>query len=569
MERARRPWLALAVLCLGTFAVLLDTTIVNVALPSLITGLHASLDQALWVVNAYLLVFAALLILAGRLGDLFGPRRLFTAGLAVFALASAACGAAASPGQLIVARIVQGIGAAALTPQAMVIIQQIFPREKMGAAFGVSFSMVGLAAVSGPALGGVLTTYLSWRWVFYVNLPIAAAGIALAYLFVPEVRTVRRPRLDVVGVLAASAGLAAVSYGVIEGQRYSWGEVAHGVTIPEIIVAGAVLLAGFAAWERRHRDPLMPLGLFRSRTFTIMVVLSVVVQFALQSMLLVNAVNLQSVLGFTAVRAGLTGLPLTVVMTALAPFAGRLTDRLGGKYVLMAGLMVYAAGIAGVTAAASVHATSLTFAPALAVAGLGMGAIFAPLATMGMSAAPPALAGAASGVLNTGRQLGATLGGAISGAVLATQLATGLHSRALAAARTLPAGARQPFVNGFTRAAHTGLQVGRGQAGARIPADTPAALGPRLEQLAHDVFAGAYIAAMHPTLAISVALLIAGALGCLLLRRPAGVVDAAPAPPRHRQAEKPLAVATASDRRRSCPDTMIRSNQAPPGSEEP
>jgi EmrB/QacA subfamily drug resistance transporter len=546
MERTSRPWLALAVLCLGTFAVLLDTTIVNVALPSLITGLHASLDQALWVVNAYLLVFAALLILAGRLGDLFGPRRMFTTGLAVFALASAACGAAASPGQLIAARIVQGIGAAGLTPQAMVIIQQIFPREKMGAAFGVSFSMVGLAAVSGPTLGGVLTTYLSWRWVFYVNLPIAAAGIALAYAFVPEVRTARRPRLDVTGVLAASAGLAAVSYGVIEGQRYSWGEVAHGVTIPEIIIAGVVLLAGFAAWERRHRDPLMPLALFRNRTFTIMVVLSVVVQFALQSMLLVNAVNLQSVLGFTAVRAGLTGLPLTVVMTALAPFAGRLTDRLGGKYVLMAGLMVYAAGIAGVTAAASVHATSLTFAPALAVAGLGMGAIFAPLATMGMSAAPPALAGAASGVLNTGRQLGATLGGAISGAVLATQLATGLHARALAAARTLPAGARQPFVNGFTRAAHTGLQVGRGQAGARIPA----ALAPRLEYLIHDVFARAYITAMHPTLAISVALLIAGALGCLLLRRPAGTAGTAPAPPRHRQSEKPLAVATASDRRR-------------------
>jgi EmrB/QacA subfamily drug resistance transporter len=507
-----------------------------VALPSLITGLHASLDQALWVVNGYLLVFAALLILAGRLGDLFGPRRLFTAGLAVFALASAACGAAASPGQLIAARVVQGIGAAALTPQAMVIIQRIFPREKMGAAFGVSFSMVGLAAVSGPTLGGVLTTYLSWRWVFYVNLPIAAAGIALAYAFVPEVRTARRPRLDVAGVLAASAGLAAVSYGVIEGQRYSWGEVARGVTIPEIIIAGVVLLAGFAAWERRHRDPLMPLGLFRNRTFTIMVVLSVVVQFALQSMLLVNAVNLQSVLGFTAVRAGLTGLPLTVVMTALAPFAGRLTDRLGGKYVLMAGLMVYAAGIAGVTAAASVHATSLTFAPALAVAGLGMGAIFAPLATMGMSAAPPALAGAASGVLNTGRQLGATLGGAISGAVLATQLAAGLQARALAAARTLPAGARQPFVNGFTRAARTGLQVGRGQSGARIPA----ALAPRLEYLTHDVFARAYITAMHATLAISVALLTAGALGCLLLRRP-GAAGPAPAPPPHREAEKPLA----------------------------
>ena len=552
MEQAtrplRRPWLVLAVLCLGTFAVLLDTTIVNVALPSLLTGLHASLDQALWVVNGYLLVFAALLILAGRLGDRFGPRRLFTAGLALFAIASAACGAAQSPGELIAARVVQGVGAAALTPQVMVIIQRVFPRERMGAAFGVSFSMVGLATVSGPALGGVLTTYLSWRWVFYVNLPIAAAGIVLAYLLVPDVRPAGRPRLDLGGVLLAGTGLAAVSYGVIEGQRYRWGTVAYGVTIPQIIIAGAVILAGFALWERRHREPLMPLGLFRSRTFTIMVVSSAVVQFALQSMLLVNSVNLQSALGFTAVHAGLTSLPLTVAMTALGPFAGRLTDRFGGKYVLMAGLVIYAAGIAGLAAVASVHATSLTFAPVLAVAGLGMGAIFAPQAAMGMSAAPPPLAGAASGVLNTSRQLGATLGGAIAGAVLATHLAASLQARALTAASALPAQARRPFVAGFTRAAHAGLQVGRGQAGTRIPAGTPAVLARELGRLTHDVFARAYITAMHPTLAISVALLIAGALGCLLLPAPRS-----PVPPPSRAADSaaggtPPALAPAAPR---------------------
>src|SRR6266542_1610683 len=428
MTQARRPWLSLAVLCLGTFAILLDTTIVNVALPSMITGLHASLDQALWVVNAYLLVFCSLLIMASRLGDMFGPRRLFSAGLAVFAVASALCGAAQSPGQLIAARVLQGIGAAALTPQAMVIIQAVFPRERMGAAFGVFSSMVGLAAVSGPVLGGVLTTYLGWRWVFYVNLPIAAAGIALAYTAVPEIRTGRRPRLDWFGLLLASAGLADVSYGLIEGQRYDWETVVLGVTIPEIIGAGVVLLAGFRFWEQRHREPLLPPGLFRSRTFAIMVTLNLAVQFALQSMLLVNAINLQSVLGFTAVHAGLTGLPLTVALTAVAPFAGRLTDRLGGKYVLMAGLAVYALGIAGVAAVSSTRATSLTFAPVLLVAGLGMGAIFAPMITMGMQAAPPALAGAASGALNTARQLGAVLGGAVTGSILASQRAAGRGS---------------------------------------------------------------------------------------------------------------------------------------------
>jgi EmrB/QacA subfamily drug resistance transporter len=531
MGKPARPWLSLIVLCLGTFAVLLDATIVNVALPSIITDLHASLDQALWVVNAYLLVFAGLLIVAGRLGDMFGPRRLFVIGLALFAAASALCGAAQSPGQLIAARVLQGVGAAALTPQAMVIIQAVFPRERMGTAFGVFSSMVGLAAVSGPTLGGVLTTYLSWRWVFYVNLPIAAAGIVLAYRFVPDVRTGRRPRLDLIGALLATTGLSAVVYGVIEGQRYDWGTVRYGITIGEIIGAGLVILAAFVAWERRHREPLMPLGLFRSRTFAIMVLLNVVVQFALQSMLLVNSINLQSVLGMTAVRAGLTSLPLTLALTALAPFAGRLTDRFGGKYVLMAGLVVFAAGIAGIAAVSSTNATSLTFAPVLAVAGLGMGAIFAPLASEAMRAAPARLAGAASGVLNTGRQLGGTLGGAITGAVLASQLTAAMHLRAVADAHLLPAAARPGFVAGFAQAARSGLQVGRGQSVASPPHGVPPRLVTELRQLIRDVFTHGYIAAIRPTLAISVAVLLAGAAGCLLLRRHTAAPTAVTIPP--------------------------------------
>jgi EmrB/QacA subfamily drug resistance transporter len=525
-----RPWLVLIVLCLGAFAILLDTTIVNVALPSLITSLHASLDQGIWVVNAYLLVFCALLILASRLGDMFGPRRLFIAGLAVFAVASALCGAAQSPGELIAARVVQGVGAAALTPQAMVIIQTVFPRERMGAAFGVFSSMVGLAAVSGPTLGGLLTTYLSWRWVFYVNLPIAAAGIAAAIAFVPAVRTGRRHRLDLGGVLLATSGLSAVTYGLIEGQRYDWGVVAGRITIGEIIAAGTMLLAAFALWERRHREPLVPLGLFRSRTFTIMVVLNLVVQFALQSMLLLNSINLQSVLGFTAVQAGLTSLPLTLALSALAPFAGRLTDRFGGRFVLMAGLAVYGLGIAGVAAVASVHATSLTFTPVLLVAGLGMGAIFAPLATMALRAAPPQLAGAASGVLNTGRQLGATLGGTISGAVLASRLSSAARTLAPAAARALPPAARPAFTGGFAQAAKAGLQVGRGETAVHLPPGAPAPLAAQIQRLAHDVFGHSYIAAMHTAMIIPVALLLAGSAACLLLRRTTNPGAPPPAP---------------------------------------
>ena len=518
-EQARRPWSALVVLCLGTFAILMDGTIVNVALPSLITGLHAPLDQALWVINSYLLVFAALLILASRLGDMFGPRRLFVAGLALFALSSALCGAAQTPGQLIAARVLQGVGAAAIAPQAMVIIRSLFHGRQMGTAFGLFSSMIGLAAVSGPVIGGLLTTDLSWRWVFYVNLPIAAVGIALSYVFVPEIRTGRKHRLDLVGVILAAVGLTAVCFGVIEGQRYSWGTVKYGVTIPEIIGAGVVLLAGFVAWELRQREPLIPLGLFRSRNFAIVVALSLGVQFALQSMLLVNSINLQSALGFSAIHAGLTGLPTTLAMTSLAPFAGRITDRIGGKFVLAVGLALYAVGIAGVATVASVHATSLTFAPVLLVAGFGMGAIFAPLSTVAMHAAPQHQAGAASGVVNTSRQLGGTLGGAVAGAELASGLASALHNHAVSAAASLPAAARPRFVGSFAAAARAGLQVGRGQVSARLPAGTSRSDAAHLQQLIHQVFAASYIQAMHWALAVPVAILAVGALACLAMRR--------------------------------------------------
>jgi len=530
MKPSQRPWLIMVVLCLGTFAILLDTTIVNVALPRMITDLRAPLDQAVWVVNAYLLVFCSLLIVASRLGDMFGPRRLFITGLALFALASALCGAAQSPGELIAARVAQGIGAAALAPQAMVIIQAVFPRDRLGAAYGLVSSMVGLAAVSGPTLGGLLTTYLSWRWVFYVNLPIAAVGIALAHRYVPEVRASRRSRLDLTGALLATSGLSAVVYGLIEGQHYAWGRVARAITIPEIIAAGVALLAGFALWERRHAQPLVPPSLFRGRTFTIMVVLNLVVQFALQTMLLVSSINYQSVLGMTAVQAGLTGLPLTLALTTVSPFAGRLTDRFGGKYVLMAGLVVYAAGIIGVAAAASARATSFTFIPVLLVAGLGMGAIFAPLLTIALRAVPPAAVGAASGVLNTSRQLGATLGGAVTGAVLASRFAVALHADAAARAGSLPAAARSPFIALFTHVARTGLHVGPGQFAVRVPRGTSATLITQLHHLITSVFADGYITAMRYTLAAPVALLLAGAAISLLLRtRQALIPDLQPA----------------------------------------
>jgi EmrB/QacA subfamily drug resistance transporter len=522
MQGLGNAWLALLVLCLGFFVVLLDATIVNVAIPTMLVSLHASLDQILWVVNAFLLTYAVLLVSGGRLGDILGPRNLFVVGLGTFAVASAFCGLAQDANQLIAARAIQGVAAAILSPQTLVIVSAIFPAQRRGAAFGILAGVTGLAALAGPTLGGVIVTYLDWRWIFFVNVPIGIVGIVLTFLFVPDLRPGKRHRLDLVGVALASAGLFGVVFGLIEGPRYEWGAVAGSwVTIPEVLVAGAILVGVFAVWERFQREPLVPLALFRNRNFSIMVWLGALWQFALLGFLLTTTINLQSVLGMSAVRAGLTTIPFTLCMVLMGPFAGRLTDRIGGRRILMLGFVLFAGGIAGVALVASTTSTSLTFALPLAVAGLGLGCVIAPLTTEAMREVPPLLSGAASGLLNTSRQVGGAMGGAvIAGAVLQGQLTSVLHDRALTASALLPAAVRPTFINGFAGAARGGLEVGRGQSGgAHFAAGLPTQTTQLVQRLVHDVFVNSYVSAMRPTLLLAAATLLLGALSSSLIVR--------------------------------------------------
>src|SRR6202051_4986456 len=263
MAQARtNPWLVLIVLTTGFFMILLDTTIVNVAIPAMSAGLNTTLDQILWVLNAYILVYAVLLITAGRLGDLFGQRNLFAAGLVIFTAASAACGLAQDPNQLIAFRVVQGVGGALIWPQTLAIITTSFPREQRGAAFGVWGAVAGLAATAGPTVGGWLTTDFTWRAIFYLNVPIGSAVLIAAFLIVPDLRQGQRHHLDLVGVLLSSAGLFGIVYGLIEGQPKNWGAVLGPITIWETIAAGVVVLGTFLFWESRQKEPLLPLSLF-------------------------------------------------------------------------------------------------------------------------------------------------------------------------------------------------------------------------------------------------------------------------------------------------------------------
>src|SRR5712664_4024933 len=275
MAQARsNPWLVLLVLTMGFFMILLDTTIVNVAIPAMSSnkgdGLNTTLDQILWVLNAYILVYAVLLITAGRLGDLFGQRNLFALGLFVFTVASALCGLSQTSTELILARILQGVGGALLTPQTLAIIASLFPPERRGAAFGIWGAVAGLATITGPTLGGAIITYLGWRWIFFINVPIGIGALIATFAIIPDLRPGRHHGWDVVGVILATTGLFGVIFGLIEGERFNWGEIgSYVVTIPEVIVAGVVLLVLFVIWERYQAEPLVPLSLFDERNFAV------------------------------------------------------------------------------------------------------------------------------------------------------------------------------------------------------------------------------------------------------------------------------------------------------------
>jgi EmrB/QacA subfamily drug resistance transporter len=525
------PWVVLLVLTFGFFMILLDTTIVNVAIPNMLTSLHASFDQILWVLNAYTLVYAVLLITSGRLGELFGPRAMFMTGLIIFIAASAACGFAQSSEQLIVYRVIQGVGGAILTPQTLTMIASIFPPEKRGAAFGVWGAVAGLAAIAGPTLGGWLTTDFSWRWIFFVNLPVGIIAFVLAYLLMPELTVHRRHQLDIVGVLLASAGLFSLVFGLIEGQRYGWGRMtaaggfsigpvqASFVSIPTILLAGVVLLAAFVWWEARQEEPLLPLSLFKDRNFSVANLVAGIVIFGMFGLFLPMTLFLQSVLGLDAVHAGFVFVPMTLISTFVAPFAGRLTDRINGKWLLSGGLALFALGFGLLIWVASLHSTGLSFTLPLLVAGVGMGCTFAPMTTLAMQNVPPARAGAASGFLNTVRQVGGAIGSAIIGAVLQNRLSVDLKSQAVhyaAQIHGLPpaalAKARHGFISGFSHAASSGFEVGRGQTGGTVAKNVPTQVAQQFKVLGVEVFHHAFLLAMKPALSLTIAALAISAV---------------------------------------------------------
>jgi EmrB/QacA subfamily drug resistance transporter len=533
------PWAVLGVLSLGFFMTLLDLTIVNIAIPNMLDKLHASLNDVLWVLNAYALVLAVLVITCGRLGDLIGQRTMFVAGIALFTVASAACGFAPNPDTLIAFRAVQGLGAAMLMPQTLALITIIFPAERRGAAFGIWGAVAGAATIAGPTLGGLLVSAFDWRWIFFVNLPIGVVVFIASFLIIPGVKTGQRPRLDITGVVLASAALTALCYGLIEGQQYDWGTITGIISIPLIFGVGVVLLVVFLIDQgRRQRDgqPLIPFALFRSRNFSVLNWVACTVSVGMLGIFLPFTIYLQSALGYSALKAGLTLMPSSLVSIFLAPVFGKLTDKVGGKYILMTGLSLLAIGIGSMVLIAGPHSQWYDFLPSLVVAGIGLGGTFAPMTTVAMRDIDPRLAGAASGVLNTTRQVGSVIGSASVGALLENRLSVTLTAQASKQAAALPAQTRAPFVSGFRQAASS---LTGGAPNPHYPPGTSPALAAELSRLGALVFTDGFVPAMQQTLILPIGVVAVAALSCIAIkqarRQPTG--PAGPQVPAQKESE--------------------------------
>jgi EmrB/QacA subfamily drug resistance transporter len=408
-----RKWWTLGAMCFALFMIMLDNTVVNVALPSIQRDLDASISGLEWTINGYTLSFAVLLATGGRLGDIFGRRRMFIIGVVVFAVSSATAGLATSTTDLVLSRVVQGVGAALMMPATLSIVTHAFPPEERGKAMGTWAGVSALALAVGPVLGGLLTEHVSWRAIFYLNIPVAIGAVAAALFAVRESRdqTVGR-EVDFAGVAVLTVSLTALVLALVEGNAWGWGS-------PEIValLAGAAVgLAAFVAVELRVRAPMVEFRFFADRNFVGAVVVALVISFAMLGVFFFLAIYMQNVLHYSPLEAGVRFLPSTLMIVALAPIAGRLSDRYGPRWLIAGGLLTVAASLYAFTGIA-VDSSYGDLLPGFVLLGAGIAMTMSPMTSAAMNAVAVEKAGIASGVLSMFRMVGGSLGIAVTGAI--------------------------------------------------------------------------------------------------------------------------------------------------------
>lgn len=484
------PWPALWALVVGFFMILVDSTIVSVATPALMRGLDADVGAVVWVTSAYLLAYAVPLLITGRLGDRFGPKNIYLIGLVVFTLSSLWCGLSSSVAMLIVARIVQGLGAALMTPQTMAVITRTFPPQNRGAAMGLWGATAGVATLVGPLAGGVLVDSLGWEWIFFVNVPVGVIAFVAAWVLVPRLET-RSHAFDWPGVVLSAVGMFCIVFGLEEGEKYSWGTISGPITVWNLIILGLLVMGAFVWWQARTRsEPLVPLVLFADRNFSAANLAIAAMGFIVTSMTFPMMLYAQSARGLTPTQAALLMLPMALISGGLAPVAGRIIDRSDPKPVAIGGFVLLSFALLGYAHFMSPEYSVLWLLLPSAVLGVANAGIWGPLSVSATRNLPPQRAGAGSGVYNTTRQVGAVLGSAAIATVMQARISAQLPG----------AGA-----------------VGASETGGQVP----------------DAIVAPFSLAMSQSMWLPAAVGLVGVLGAVLLlpraQAPSQAADAAPA----------------------------------------
>jgi EmrB/QacA subfamily drug resistance transporter len=497
---SRRKWLVLAIISFSLFMILLDVTIVNIALPSIMNDFKVSLASIEWIMNVYVLVFAALLLTLGKLGDLFGRKRLFMVGLVVFTLASLGCGLSPNLMFLLVGRGIQAVGAAAMMPATLSIVNVEFDKNQRGLALGIWGAVAGGANALGPIIGGALVDAFSWHWIFAINIPIGVIAF-IATLKVVRESVDRRAshHIDIPGVLVISLSLFCLTYALIEGQGYGW----TSATILGLFAAAAAGLILFVFMELKTASPLAQLRLFRNRSFSAGNIVGLVINFGMIGVIFLLVLYLQIVLRIDALTAGLWILPFPLAIILVAPFAGKLTDKIGGRWILFAGALLTALGFYLLIDISRVAAwTDLLLG--LIICGAGIGMVMAPVTTVIMASTPVQQSGMGAGILSTIRQIGAVMGLSVLGAVLQNQLVSNITG-ALSQVPNIPDAVRGQITQG--------LASGNFSTGMNVSGNMPAAMQAQIMEMFKTQFALSLGTAMK----VGIIVILIGAVASLFI----------------------------------------------------
>ncbi len=497
-----RKWWTLTAVCAGTFMLLLDLSVVNVALPDIQRSLHSSFADLQWVIDAYTLTLAAFLLTAGVIGDIFGRRRLFAIGLTVFSASSLACGLSTSPLMLNVSRAVQGVGGAIMFATSLALIAQAFSGKERGTAFGIYGAVIGGAVAIGPLVGGALTSGIGWRWIFFVNLPVGAAAIAITLAKVKDSLPSIPRKIDWIGFVTFSASLFMLVYALVEGNSQGWGSA----LIVGLLAGSAVAMAAFLVAEWRGADPMLDLTLFKRPAMSGVSLAAFTISGSIYAMFLYLTLYMQDVLGFGPFAAGVRLLPITLLAFGIAPIAGKMTVKVGARYLLGLGLLLISLGCV-LTTHVQADSTWTVLLPGFIVAGIGIGIINPVVASATVSVVPPEHSGMASGATSTFRQVGIATGIAGLGAVFLSQIRPATVN-ALAAT---PAG-RLVVAHGGSQLSAAVAEGGVRQLAASIP-DAP---------VRHALIAAYHVgftATFDHLMAIAAVVSLVGAVGSLILVR--------------------------------------------------